>query len=251
MLLGLAMVSNLINQNKEILEAVDDLKKKQNAPMTYARRVVGAGGGQPQGGAAGGQKTHPGQSRGRESVHDNLQVPRHNRERSNSSKRPRISSEHEQEDVEVNPRSDPQQPPWSDGQGRRKLRSNGAKVVRGTAGVAAGHPGGGGQARQGWRAAPRDIFVYHTHHSTTIDDIKDLVNETSKVEVLEVEKRSREGSYFGSFRVKVNRDEFDIAMQPEHWPAGWSVREYFIARQKPGGRPADEGRAQSNSSQKS
>ena len=81
--------------------------------------------------------------------------------------------------------------------------------------------------------------MYHTHHSTTEDDIKDLVTETSKVEIIEVEKRSRFGSYFGSFRVRVNREEFDTAMQPEHWPAGWSVREYFMARQKPGARPTD------------
>ena len=81
--------------------------------------------------------------------------------------------------------------------------------------------------------------MYHTHHSTTEDDIKDLVTETSKVEIIEVEKRSRFGSYFGSFRVRVNREEFDTAMQPEHWPAGWSVREYFMARQNPGARPTD------------
>ena len=40
------------------------------------------------------------------------------------------------------------------------------------------------------------------------------------------------GSYFGSFRVRVNREDFDAALQPQHWPAGWSVREYFVARQK-------------------
>ena len=93
-------------------------------------------------------------------------------------------------------------------------------------------PGGAGQARQGWKSSPREIFVYHTHHSTTEEDIKDLVNETSKVEVLEVEQRSRKGAYFGSFRVRVNRDEFEKAMAPECWPSGWSVREYFVARKK-------------------
>ena len=122
--------------------------------------------------------------------------------------------------------------------------------MRGTAGVATAQHGGAVQARQGWKAAPRDIFVYHTHHSTTEDDIRDLVNETSKVEVLEVERRSREGSYFGSFKVRVSRDQFDVAMQPEHWPAGWSVREYFNARPKPatGGQPDSQGPQQANKS---
>ena len=121
------------------------------------------------------------------------------------------------------------------------------KVVRGTASAPGGLAGGG---RQGWRAAPRDIFVYHTHHSTTEEDIKDLVGETSKVEVLEVEKRSRMGSYFGSFRLKVNREDFEAAMQPEHWPAGWSVREYFVARQKQGIAPRSADQEQSNTAQK-
>ena len=76
------------------------------------------------------------------------------------------------------------------------------------------------------------MFVYHTHHSTTELDIRDLIAETSNVEVIEVEKRSREGAYFGSFRVRVNRDEFERALAPEHWPSGWSVREYFVARKK-------------------
>ena len=93
--------------------------------------------------------------------------------------------------------------------------------------------GATGTMRQGWKAAPREIFVYHTHHSTTEEDIKDLVGETSKVDVIEVEKRSREGTYFGSFRIRVNREDFDKAMQPECWPAGLSVREYFVGRPKP------------------
>ena len=74
--------------------------------------------------------------------------------------------------------------------------------------------------------------MYHTHHSTTEEDIRDLVSETSKVEVLEVERRSRMGAYFGSFRVRVNRDEFEKALSPECWPSGWSIREYFVARKK-------------------
>ena len=231
-----SMVNNLIDQNKVILETVADLKKKQDTPLTYASKVAattvagsGSGGGQVQQGGSG-QQQH---FRGRDNSHTQLTVPRFIRERSNSNKRQRVSSENE--DNGQNPGSNSKEVggAWND-QSRRNLRSNGVKVVRGTASVTGDQ---GGQARQGWRAAPRDIFVYHTHHSTCEEDIKDLVMETSKVEVIEVEKRSREGSYFGSFRLRVNRGQFDTAMQPEHWPAGWSVREYFVARQRPGPRP--------------
>ena len=104
---------------------------------------------------------------------------------------------------------------------KKKYRSAGAKVIRGTAGLAkAAAEGGAGIVRQGWKSAPRDLFVYHTHNSTTEEDIKDLIGETSKVEVLQVERRSRDHAYFGSFRVSVNRDEFEKALAPEHWPSG-------------------------------
>ena len=43
------------------------------------------------------------------------------------------------------------------------------------------------------KGGKQHLEIYHTHNSTTVEDIKDLVKETSKVEVLEVEKRSREG----------------------------------------------------------
>ena len=72
--------------------------------------------------------------------------------------------------------------------------------------------------------------MYHTHHSTTGDDIKELLAETSKVAVLGIEKRSNEHAYFGSFRVTVNRTDFDEAVKAEHWPEGWSIREYFVSR---------------------
>ena len=33
--------------------------------------------------------------------------------------------------------------------------------------------------------------------------------------------------------VTINRADFDKALDPENWPTGWSVREYFHARRKP------------------
>ena len=65
-----------------------------------------------------------------------------------------------------------------------------------------------------------------------VGNIRDLITMTSKVQVLNVEKRSNEHAYYGSFRVTINRSDFDRALNPAHWPAGWSVREYFHARKK-------------------
>ena len=50
--------------------------------------------------------------------------------------------------------------------------------------------------------------------------------------MIEVEKRSPDHSYYGSFRVKLNRQDYDKALKPEYWPRGWSVRQYFHARKK-------------------
>ena len=87
-------------------------------------------------------------------------------------------------------------------------------------------------ARHVWTAAPRDIFVYHTDMQTSDEDIEAIIAETSKVEVLRIEKKSHVDAYYGSFRVSVRRNDFEKAMLPENWPDGWSVREYFQPRAK-------------------
>ena len=103
------------------------------------------------------------------------------------------------------------------------------KVIRGTASVV----GLNSQSnRVGWTPAPRDIFVYHMNHLTTAEDISDLMKAQSKVSPMNIEKRSKEYAYFGSFRVTVRRDDFEEAMKPEHWPAGWSIREYYVSRER-------------------
>ena len=86
--------------------------------------------------------------------------------------------------------------------------------------------------RPGWKSPPRDLFVYHTAHETTEDDIRDLISMTSKINVINVEKRSNEYAYYGSFRVTINRSDFEKALDPVNWPVGWSVREYFHSRKK-------------------
>ena len=103
------------------------------------------------------------------------------------------------------------------------------KVIRGTAPVSNSNAP---NMRVGWTPAPRDIFVYHTNHLTTTEDISDLMIDQSKVTPMNVEKRSKEYAYFGSFRVTVRRDDFDQAMKAEHWPAGWSIREYYVSRER-------------------
>ena len=113
---------------------------------------------------------------------------------------------------------------WSVATRRRPI-----KVIRGTATVASRD---NNDNRVGWTSAPRDLFVYHTSHHTTANDISDLMTVQSKVVPITIEKRSKEFAYFGSFRVTVRRDDFEESMKAEHWPAGWSIREYFVSRQR-------------------
>ena len=184
------MIDNLIEQNKVIVDSLEQIKKKEAAPVTFASKAAaatgpktGSGLGTSGGGHAGnaGHGNHLGpqhQERGRLHSLNRLQA----RDRSQTpSKRQRTD-----EDIEQNVPAHEQQG-WED-VNRRRYRSNGVKVIRCTAGVASvGVSGGAGVVRQGWKSSPREIFVYHTHHSTTEDDMRDLVNETSMVEVLEIE----------------------------------------------------------------
>jgi len=109
---------------------------------------------------------------------------------------------------------------WQDANRRRRPRP---KAIQGT------YKSQGANAAR-WAAAPRNIFVYHTDRNASEEDIGAIIEETSKVEVLEIEKKSHIAAYHGSFRVSVRRNEFEKAMLPEHWPDGWSVHEYFQPR---------------------
>ena len=90
-----AMVDNLMDQNKVILDAVEDLKKKQNTPLTYANRA----GGNAASGQGGGQRQQQVQPRGRDVGQGQLKVPGNIRERSNSNNRPRFSSDNEEREL--------------------------------------------------------------------------------------------------------------------------------------------------------
>ena len=63
--------------------------------------------------------------------------------------------------------------------------------------------------------------------------MKDAAKHFGEMTVINVEKRSREFAWFGSFRVTVERSDFAKCMEPGSWPQGWSVRTYFGGRKKP------------------
>ena len=75
--------------------------------------------------------------------------------------------------------------------------------------------------REGWAAAcpPTNIFVYHTSKTTTTEDVRDAAKHFGGLDVKEVEKRSNEHALFGSFRVSIERKDFNLAMTGSSWPA--------------------------------
>ena len=110
---------------------------------------------------------------------------------------------------------------------KKVFRSNNTKVVRGTA---AATTTGGAEGRSGWGSAPSNIFVYHTAPDTTDQDVREAAKHFGNIVVKNVERRSNEYSYYGSFRVTIDRNDFDTAMSSSSWPSGWSVRQYFVSR---------------------
>ena len=90
------MVGNLIEQNKMIVGSLEDLKKKESAPLTYASRVAADTGAVSRGGSTSfgaAQNGVSGQDRGRHLNVDRLQT----RTRSQTPKRPRLDNDHEQQ----------------------------------------------------------------------------------------------------------------------------------------------------------
>ena len=58
------------------------------------------------------------------------------------------------------------------------------------------------------------------------------MKEYNQIDVIRVEKRSRDHAYFGSFRVTINREDLE-KVKPESLPYGWDCRDYFVSKQKP------------------
>ena len=47
--------------------------------------------------------------------------------------------------------------------------------------------------------------------------------------------------YKKSWRVQVNYCDKERVLDPQNWPAGWGVRQYFRARSGPGYKPIQQG----------
>lgn len=87
-------------------------------------------------------------------------------------------------------------------------------------------------------AAPFDIYVCNTHHTTTEEGIRKTLQDNtsgdagSGVQALEVVCQSKEGMFKKSWRIRVNFADKDRALEPETWPEGWGIRKFFYPRKK-------------------
>jgi len=204
-------VARIVSQNENIMSELVDLKKNPSAPPSFSDIVAGEN-----------AATANPQQRSRINVQQPVQQVN---VKPVTQERNHISA---QDNQSRKPRSD-QSGAVGNGNDnwqvqRRRTRP---KAVQGTYKTPGANSGNLGRA-----AAPRNIFVYHTDIQTTVEDIKSVIEETSNVEILQIEKKSHEKAYYGSFRISVRRNDFEEATKPEHWPAGWSIREFFMPRAK-------------------
>ena len=44
---------------------------------------------------------------------------------------------------------------------------------------------------------------------------------------MEVERKTKEGATYGSFRIKVNKKDLETCLKDESWPTGWRIRRFF------------------------
>ena len=84
------------------------------------------------------------------------------------------------------------------------------------------------------RSPPAAIFVWGVHPETTIDDIvNDLAESDIKVDVKDVEKKSKDEAYLVSYKINIHSDDLEKALNPEIWPIRVKVREYIHYKRKP------------------
>ena len=82
-------------------------------------------------------------------------------------------------------------------------------------------------------APPADIFVWGMHPDTTDEDIvNDLAASDIKIEVKDVEKKSKEEAPFNSYRIRVPAPDLQKALDPSIWPLRVKVREYIYYPKK-------------------
>ena len=77
------------------------------------------------------------------------------------------------------------------------------------------------------KSAPVEFFISNTDVETVEEDVKEAAKNLAKVEILEVEKKTKEGATYGSFRIKVEREDFGKCVSEDSWPNGWKVRRFF------------------------
>lgn len=198
-------VARVVSQNENIMSELVDLKKNPTAPPLFSDIVSGENAATP---AISVQLQQPVQQVNAQPI---TQARNHISAQDNQSRKPMV----DQSGTAGNDKWQVQ---------RRRTRP---KAVQGTYKTPGANVGNPGRA-----AAPRNIFVYHTDIQTTEEDIQSVIEETSKVQVLQIEKKSHAKAYYGSFRISVRRNDFEEATKPEHWPAGWSIREFFMPRAK-------------------
>ena len=85
------------------------------------------------------------------------------------------------------------------------------------------------------KSPPADIFVWGIHPETTIEDIiNDLAASDIKVEVKDIEQKSKKEAYLVSYKISVPASDLSKALNPDIWPLRVRVREFIhYARRNP------------------
>ncbi len=78
-------------------------------------------------------------------------------------------------------------------------------------------------------ALTRDMFVSHLDRDTNAKDLEDHIKEKGIV-VIDIEQKSNEKANLKSFKVKVNKSDYEKMMDPEIWPRGVQCRAFFYRR---------------------
>ena len=47
------------------------------------------------------------------------------------------------------------------------------------------------------------------------------------METLEIEKKTKDGAKYGSFKIKVERDDFGKCVSEDSWLQGWKIKRFF------------------------
>ena len=89
--------------------------------------------------------------------------------------------------------------------------------------------------RQGrkMKSPPVDIFIYGMHPDTTDDDIiNDLKDSDIVIEARDIIKKSKPESALHSYKISVNAEDLQKALDPSIWPMRVKVREYIYYSRK-------------------